>query len=216
MRPRIALAYALITFHVCGALAASNVPQPDLTLSAALAATPDEMRGKDIYNAQCARCHQSDAYGLSAQQVPALAGQQYEYLTKQLIDLIAFERANPTMHDVLRRGGMRDAQSIADVVGYVANLPMNPAPGRGNGKALEQGKRIFDSYCTSCHGRTGEGNADLWAPNLRGQHYGYLVKQMTAMAQSSRSNISEDLHRMFTTYALEEFEAVADYLTQPR
>ena len=51
-------------------------------------------------------------------------------------------------------------------------------------------------------------------PNLRGQHYGYLVLQMQRMAHAQRANISEDLHRMFGTYADEEFEAVADYLTR--
>jgi cytochrome c553 len=99
-------------------------------------------------------------------------------------------------------------------VGYVANLPRNPAPQRGPGTALTQGKNIYDGYCASCHGRTGEGNGDLWVPNLRGQHYGYLVDQMQRMARAQRGNISEDLHRMFTTYANEEFQAVADYLTR--
>lgn len=194
--------------------AANKMQGPDLTLSAALAAVPDERRGKKIFEERCAQCHQRDAYGLADRQIPALAGQQYEYLAKQLVDFIDLERASDTMHAMLTQRGMRDAKSIADVVGYVSNLPMNPAPAKGKGDAIEVGRKIFDNACVSCHGKSAEGNPDLWIPNLRGQHYGYLVKQMEMMAQAGRNNISDDLHRMFTTYAPEEFEAVADFLTR--
>lgn len=194
--------------------AAPRAPAPDLTLSAALAANPDEQRGKQLFEQRCAECHRQDAQGLAARQIPALAGQQYEYLVKQLVDFIDFERASETMHAALKQRNVRDAQSIADIVGYVANLRMNPAPEKGRGDSLELGEQIFSRYCASCHGKTAEGNADLWIPNLRGQHYGYLVKQLQFMAQRRRNNISEDLHWMFTTYADTEFEAVADFLTR--
>ena len=118
------------------------------------------------------------------------------------------------MHQQLMRSGLNNATSIADVVGYVANLPMNPAPEQGPGNQLEQGKHIYEGFCASCHGRTAEGNGDLWVPNLRGQHYGYLVEQMQRMARAQRGNISEDLHRMFTSYTDTEFQSVADCLSR--
>lgn len=190
------------------------LPTPDVNLSGALSRTPNETRGQRIYEQQCQQCHQRDATGLAAQKIPALAGQQYEYLIKQLVDFLDQERVSGTMHQQLVRSGLNNATSIADVVGYVANLPRNPAPQPGDGKALAQGRSIYEGYCASCHGRTGEGSGDLWVPNLRGQHYGYLVDQMLRMARMQRTNISEDLHRMFTTYAAEDFQAVADYLTR--
>ncbi|MGE0115946.1 MAG: cytochrome c [Steroidobacteraceae bacterium] len=187
---------------------------PDVNLSSTLARSPNETRGQRIFELHCQQCHQAGAIGSAAQKVPALAGQQYEYLIKQVVDFLDLERENSTMHQQLVRSGMNNATSIADVVGYVANLPRNPAPEKGPGTDLVQGKQIYDSYCVSCHGRTGEGNSDLWVPNLRGQHYSYLLTQMQHMARSQRTNVSEDLHRMFTTYADEEFQAVADYLTR--
>ncbi len=190
------------------------VTAPDVNLGSALGKTPNETRGQRIYERQCQQCHQPDGTGSAAQKAPALAGQQYEYLVKQIVDFLDEERVNSTMHQQLARSGMNNATSIADVVGYVANLPRNPAPQQGPGTALAQGKSIYEGYCASCHGRTAEGIGDLWVPNLRGQHYSYLVDQMLRMAKTQRANISEDLHRMFTTYSEEEFQAVADYLTR--
>lgn len=188
-------------------------PAPDATLSATLAKMPDERRGKHLFEQRCAQCHQTDAQGSAQQKVPALAGQQYEYLAKQVVDFLSSERNSDTMHKQLELSGLNNATAIADVVGYVANLPMNAAPERGSGQTVVQGKKIYDGFCLSCHGRSAEGNSDLWVPNLRGQHYSYLVDQMQRMAGAKRTNVSEDLHRMFTSYSKDEFAAVADYLT---
>ncbi len=205
-------------FWAGGALAAKvagpATAVPDVNLSSALAKMPNETRGQRIFEQHCQQCHQADASGSATQKVPSLAGQQYEYLVKQVVDFLDLERESSTMHQQLVRSGMNNATSIADVVGYVANLPRNPAPEKGTGAALTQGKQIYEGFCASCHGRSAEGNGDLWVPNLRGQHYGYMVQQMQRMARAQRANISDDLHRMFTSYADEEFQAVADYLTR--
>lgn len=187
---------------------------PDVSLGSALAKSPNETRGQRIYQQRCQSCHQTNGAGSPTLKVPALAGQHYEYLVKQVVDFLDQDRDSPTMHQQLVASSMDNATSIADVVGYVANLPRNPAPERGPGNMLVQGKKIYDGFCASCHGRTAEGNNDLWVPNLRGQHYSYLLSQMRDMARARRANVSEDLHRMFTTYADEEFQAVADWLTR--
>ncbi len=211
----------MLAVSLCGAMltqvawaARAPVTAPDVNLSSALGNPPNETRGQRIFELHCQRCHQADATGSAAQKIPALAGQQYEYLVKQLVDFLDAERVNSTMHEQLVSSGMNNATSIADVIGYVANLPRNTAPQQGPGTSLAQGKSIYEGYCISCHGRTAEGNGDLWVPNLRGQHYAYLVEQMQRMARAQRGNISEDLHRMFTSYSTEEFQAVADYLTR--
>lgn len=195
------------------AQAADVEMEPDVYLSSALAKMPNETRGQRIFVQHCQQCHQADASGLPSQNVPALAGQHYEYLVKQVVDFLDRERDNDTMHQQLVQSGMNNATSIADVIGYVANLSRNPAPEQGPGSMIAQGKQIYGGFCASCHGRNAEGSGDLWVPNLRGQHYGYMVEQMRRMARAQRGNVSEDLHRMFTTYADEEFQAVADYLT---
>ncbi len=187
---------------------------PDVYLSSALSKQPDETRGQKLYQQHCLQCHQVGAVGLPSENIPALAGQQYEYLVKQVVDFLDQERTHVVMHQQLMQSGLNNATSIADVVGYVANLPSSAISQQGSGTQLAQGKLIYEGFCASCHGRLAEGNADWWVPNLRGQHYGYLLEQMRRMARAQRANVSDDLHRMFTSYADTEFEAVADYLAR--
>ena len=212
----------LLTVLSCGLASAEGLADthakslPDVYLGSALAKQPDETRGKKLFQQYCVECHQVGAIGLAAQNIPALAGQHYEYLVKQMVDFLDQERVNTIMHQQLVRGGLNNATSIADIAGYVANVPFNPSPQYGSGKQLEQGKVIYEGFCASCHGAGAEGNNDWWVPNLRGQHYGYLIEQMGRMATAQRANVSDDLHRMFTTYTESEFQSVADYLTRWR
>lgn len=41
--------------------------------------------------------------------------------------------------------------------------------------------------CAACHGPEGISSNDLW-PNLKGQKYGYLVKQLKALRDGDRSD----------------------------
>ena len=204
---------ALLVATVAVAQGWSSNAAPDVYLGSALGKMPNESRGQRIFEQRCQQCHQVGATGLASQNIPALAGQHYEYLVKQVVDFLDRERDNDTMHQQLVQSGINNATSVADVVGYVANLPRNTVPEPGPGTMTAQGKQIYEGFCASCHGRTAEGSADLWVPNLRGQHYSYMVEQMRRMARAQRANVPEDLHRMFTTYADSEFQAVADYLT---
>ena len=43
------------------------------------------------------------------------------------------------------------------------------------------------ALCAACHGADGISPNDLW-PNLKGQKFGYLVKQMKALRDGSRTD----------------------------
>lgn len=43
--------------------------------------------------------------------------------------------------------------------------------------------------CAACHGAEGISSTDIW-PNLKGQKYGYLVKQIKAFRDGSRKDPS--------------------------
>jgi len=57
--------------------------------------------------------------------------------------------------------------------------------------AFAQGDAIAgktkSALCAACHGADGNSPNDLW-PNLAGQKYGYLVKQLKAFKDGSRSD----------------------------
>ena len=50
--------------------------------------------------------------------------------------------------------------------------------------AVGKGKAAL---CAACHGADGISPNDLW-PNLKGQKFGYLVKQMKALRDGSRTD----------------------------
>jgi len=184
----------------------------DVNLGQAMHADPNEARGRRIFERYCQQCHRAKAAGWPEKQVPALAGQQFAYLVKQMVDFLDRARPNDTMHEQAIHSGMLNAQRIADVMAYVANLPPAAPVQTGPGSLLRQGQELYRLGCQSCHGQDARGNADLWAPSLRDQHYSYLLKQMQTMTE--RANISEDLHHVFAAYQPQQLQAVADWLSQ--
>lgn len=53
--------------------------------------------GRDIYEV-CAACHMPEGWGLTDGTFPQLAGQHHNVLVKQLADIRAGNRDNPTMY----------------------------------------------------------------------------------------------------------------------
>jgi cytochrome c553 len=43
------------------------------------------------------------------------------------------------------------------------------------------------AVCAACHGMEGISSNDIW-PNLKGQKYGYLVKQLKALRDGTRTD----------------------------
>ena len=88
-----------------------------------------------------------------------LAGQHRAVLIKQLADIRALNRDNPTMYPFALPESIGDVQALADVTAYIQKLPMNPDNGKGEwaeGTAeFTQGKKLFDDNCIQCHGDNG-------------------------------------------------------------
>lgn len=64
------------------------------------------------------------------------------------------------------------------------------------------------AVCAACHGIKGISNADIW-PNLAGQKKGYLVKQMKAFRDGTRSEPTMDA--MMKPLSDEDIENLATY-----
>ena len=72
--------------------------------------------------------------------------------------------------------------------------------------------------CAACHGETGEGNADLAAPRLSGQHANYLVEQMINFQTGARGGHADDydgaiMRQMSLGLSLAELDAIAAYVS---
>ncbi len=90
----------------------------------------DPIDGEDLYDI-CAACHLPTAWGDPAGTFPQLAGQHATVLIKQIADIRAGNRDNPTMFPFAIQ--IEGAQDLADVSAYIQTLEMNPNPITGPG-----------------------------------------------------------------------------------
>jgi cytochrome c553 len=90
----------------------------------------DVEEGEEIYTV-CAACHQPTGWGDPLGVFPQLAGQHTTVLIKQISDIRAGNRDNPTMYPFAMQ--IEGAQDIADVCAYIQTREMNPNPRIGPG-----------------------------------------------------------------------------------
>lgn len=79
----------------------------------------------------------------------------------------------------------------------------------------ETGKRYF-GMCSSCHGANAEGNKEVGAPRLQGQHDWYLVRQLKNFKKGVRGAHEDDLfgHQMRQmAMTLKDDEAIDDVVS---
>lgn len=209
-----ALALAVIAVLVALAAARASEESVDQATKTALALDAHPKHGRSLFIAQCAACHGSAGHGDSSRSIPALAGQRFAYIVRQLANFSGDQRENDTMHHVAARPKMREPQSWADIAAYVSRLPVNPRAETGDGSHLALGRGIFHEQCASCHEQDAGGDNDGLVPALKGQHYSYLLGQLRQLAADRRHNVDEDLQRFIQSLDEQEKQGVADYLSR--
>lgn len=170
---------------------------------------------EDIVAGRCATCH--GAQGQSNSPIfPSLAGQNREYLVKQLRDFKAGKRASETMTPQVAELSEED---IAGLAAFFAGQPARV------GRVAEEdivpvGRYIYTKgnswsgvpACADCHGPAAHGTAQL--PRLAGQNARYLLTQLKDFNLRARSNDNEVMHLVASRLTELEAKAVADYLSQ--
>jgi len=96
----------------------------------ALHLSGDPAEGEEIYTV-CAACHFPTGWGDPLGVFPQLAGQHTNVLIKQIADIRAKNRDNPTMYPFAMQ--IEGAQDIVDVCAYIQTREMNPNPRVGPG-----------------------------------------------------------------------------------
>ncbi len=96
----------------------------------ALELNGDPAEGEEIYTV-CAACHFPTGWGDPLGVFPQLAGQHTSVLIKQIADIRAKNRDNPTMYPFAMQ--IEGAQDIVDVCAYIQTREMNPDPRVGPG-----------------------------------------------------------------------------------
>lgn len=179
----------------------------------ALHLTPNHENGIEVYEV-CSACHQLNGWGLDDGTFPQISGQHYTVIIKQLADIRALNRDNPTMYPFALPSEIGGSQAIADVAEYISKLPMNPNNGVGKGDDLELGAQLYKDNCVRCHGENGEGDNDKFYPRIHGQHYNYLVRQYQWIKEGKRRNANPDMVQQIQTFTERDTLAVLDYVSR--
>ena len=181
----------------------------------ALTLTPNLENGIEVYEV-CAACHLYEGWGQTDGTFPQLAGQHKNVTIKQLADIRALNRDNPTMYPFALPESIGGAQSIADVAAYIATLPMNPEPGLGEGNDLEHGAQLYKDNCVRCHGDNGQGIPEKYYPRIQGQHYNYLMRQFEWIRDGKRRNANPDMVKQIQGFTDRDMKAVMDFVSRQK
>jgi cytochrome c553 len=163
----------------------------------------------------CVACHGPDGNSLIPAN-PSLAGQDPEYLYKQLREYKSGARKNAIMSAMA--SGLSD-DDMRNLVAYFA--AQKPRPGAAYDAALARfGQRIYRAgnagtgvaACAGCHSPNGAG-IPVRFPRLKGQHRDYTLAQLKAFSAGERENDPSSMMRTIAGRMSEqEMQAVAEYI----
>ena len=172
----------------------------------------DKKRGEEAYEV-CGACHLPSGAGRPDGTFPQLAGQHTTVLIKQMADIRAGLRDNPTMYPFAAT--LTDPQELADVSVYIESLCIPADHGKYEGAdasmQIAQGKDLYEKQCKECHGTNGEGNKEKFYPVIACQHYKYLLRQMTEIRDGHRRNANPDMVKVIKPYTNEQLVAISAY-----
>lgn len=165
--------------------------------------------------AMCAACHGADGNGGADPTWPKLAGQDPDYIAKQLADFKAGGRKNAIM------SGMAAPLSAADMKNlgaYYASLKIKPGSAK-DAQLAKLGEKVYRggnatmgvSACMSCHGPSGHGIPPRF-PKVSGQNAAYTKNQLLAFKAGTRANDGETMTRIAFRMSELEINAVSEYM----
>jgi cytochrome c553 len=156
----------------------------------------DAARGAKLYET-CTACHGPRGEGVTDGSVPAIGGQHYLVIVKQLTDFRAEVRPDLRMRHFADTRHLAYSQQIADVSAYISRLPSNAPVTTVRGEAAVRGASLYARHCERCHGATGEGNEESFVPRLAAQHASYLQRQLDDARPGRRDSMTRS-HASFS------------------
>lgn len=205
----------LLATCVLSSICLADAPLDD-ELNQAMALDGNVENGRELFTI-CAACHTTEAWGTNDGQFPQLAGQHPSVVLKQLADIRAKNRDNPEMYPFAKEDAIGGPQAIADVTAYIATLPMSPKPSHGAEMSEEdqaKAERMFFTKCSGCHGVNGQGDQEKFYPRIQGQHYEYLLRQLTWIQTGKRRNADKTMMRKIKRMKIDDFELLANYVSR--
>lgn len=165
----------------------------------------------------CITCHGIEGLGLAAAGYPNITGMSADYLTKQLYDFKEGHRSHAIMDSIATALNDDEIESVAL---YMESFPVQKVPlftraitptDEGSKIALRGDWSRQIPECIACHGPSGVGVGESF-PRLAGQSSVYIVNQINAWKNDTRTNDQADLMgHIARSLTDEEAKAVAVY-----
>ena len=172
--------------------------------------------GKAIAMRLCSDCHGLDGNPVSPN-FPRLAGQQVDYLVKQLNEFQAHRRGDPLGAQYMW-GLARDLTPKQEKEIAVYFSEQKPVPGQpGDPTLVKEGKQLYQHgnpqkgvpACASCHGESGRGAGET--PRLADQWAHYVEAQLRVFHTEQRP-AGVAMHAIVQVLTPQDIEALAAYL----
>ncbi|SEL87613.1 Cytochrome c553 [Colwellia chukchiensis] len=179
------------------------------------AAITDEVIAGKAKAATCAACHGNDGNSPVAI-YPKLAGQNAQYLVKQLQEFKSGARKDPVMAPMAAALSDQDMQEIAS---YFAAQKLVTAdlPSSDIGKKIYFGGDVSIkgkvTACVACHGVNGKGMPNAGFPAIAGQNEAYLKAQLLKFKQGQRDNDYNTMMQSVTSsLSASDIDELAKYM----
>jgi len=165
----------------------------------------------------CIGCHTRDGNSTNPE-YPILAGQDADYLAKQLTDFKSGRRVEEHMTAMVEAISERDIPNLA---AYFSQQRRKPGTQSKDHSTL--GKQIFTygiakqgvKACSSCHGDKANGRPAMQYPSLAGQHASYLSKSLNDYRSDKRQNdAGKVMRRIAKKLSPEAILSLSRYLSQ--
>jgi len=202
----------LLFMFVFGSIGIAFATSPD-EATEAMKLTPNIENGKKTYEL-CATCHADNGWGKEDGSFPVIAGQHRSVIIKQLADIRARNRENPTMYPFSGDDVIGGPQGLEDVAEYISQLPKAMVVGQGDGTKLAKGEKLYLEKCVACHGDKGQGNAASFFPRIQGQHYAYTLRQLQWIRDGRRKNANLAMLVLIKDLDDDTLASIADYVSR--
>ena len=155
----------------------------------------------------CAACH-GPGGGSTQAQFPILAGQTSRYTYLQLRDFQEGRRTNELMTPMVA-GMTRD--EMRELGEYFAKQKPPVQPFKSDPDKARLGKlKADETLCTMCHLGGFAGQNEV--PRVAGQHYDYIVKQLSEFKARTRTNDAGTMTSVAGTLDAQDIDNLAHYL----
>ncbi len=211
MKKQLITLFVFILFGAMTGMAFAAASSDETT--EAMKLTPNIENGEKTYEL-CASCHADNGWGKEDGSFPVIAGQHRSVIIKQLADIRARNRENPTMYPFSGDDVIGGPQGLEDVAEYIAQLPKATVVGQGDGTQLAKGEKLYLEKCIACHGDKGQGNAASFFPRIQGQHYAYTLRQLQWIRDGRRKNANPAMLVLIKDLDDETLSSIADYVSR--